>query len=313
MILITGGSGFLGSWIIRELNNEGIPAVALVRPKSDCWRLDGLTNVEIVREAPQEWPETIARMKPRVVIASDWEGVEDANRADKQMQFGNLSRIYGLAEAAKKFGAEVFIAFGSQAEIGPHSHPVDEMEEDNPASVYGEAKVQLRKELLALFARSNTRFVWGRVFSIYGPMDIGSGMLPTLIRTLIENKVFKATKGDQTWSYLYASDFASAVLRMIESSQYESIVNIGNPVGVHIREAINSVALYLNRSELVHLGAVESDPNQSQYLLPITTHLTEGKWQPQVTLADGIRSTVDWFLGIETTMNSQKLPSKWEH
>lgn len=313
MILITGGSGFLGSWIIRELKKEGIPAVALVRPNSDCWRLDGLANVEIVREATQEWQETITRMKPRVVISSDWEGVDGVNRDDSQMQFGNVPRIYGLGEAAKKSGAEVFIAFGSQAEIGPHSHPVTEIEEDNPASVYGEAKVQLRKELLALFEYSDTRFVWGRVFSIYGPMDIGLGMLPTLIRTLMENKVFKATKGDQTWSYLYASDFASAVLQMISGSQYESIVNIGNPVGVQIREAINTVAHYMNRPELVQLGAVESDPNQSQYLLPITTHLTEGKWQPQVTLADGIRSTADWFLGIETTVNSQKLPSKREH
>jgi nucleoside-diphosphate-sugar epimerase len=312
MILLTGGSGFLGSWILRALGEQGEPVVALVRPESDCWRLDGLESIKIIREEPEEWPETIVRLKPRVVIASDWEGVGGTSRADRQMQFGNVSRISGLGEAAKKSRAEVFVAFGSQAEIGPHSHPVDEMEDDNPASVYGEAKVQLRKDLLALFAHSDTRFVWGRVFSIYGPMDIGSGMLPTLIRTLMENKEFKATKGDQTWSYLYASDFASAVIRMIDGSQYESIVNIGNPIGVHIREAINTVADYMTRSELVHLGALESDPNQSQYLLPITTQLKEDKWQPQVSLPDGIRNTVDWFLGIETAMNSQKLPSDRE-
>lgn len=310
MILITGGSGFLGSWIIRELNNEGIPAVALVRPNSDCWRLGGLTNVEIVREAPQEWPETIARMKPRVVISSDWEGVNSANRTDRQMQFGNVSRICGLAEAAKKSGTEVFIAFGSQAEIGPHSHPVDEIEEDNPVSAYGEAKVQLRKELLTLFAHSDTRFVWGRIFSIYGPMDIGSGMLPTLIRTLKENKVFEATKGDQIWSYLYARDFAAAVLRMIEGSQYKTIVNIGNPEGVQVGEVIKTVARYMNRLELVHFGAVETDPTQSQYLVPVTTHLTEGMWKPQITIAAGIKSTVDWFEEFE--ISTQKLPSNRE-
>lgn len=310
MILVTGGSGFLGSWIIRALNMEGTPVVALVRPNTDLWRLDGLRNIKIVREVPQEWPETIARMKPRVVVASDWEGVDGANRADNQMQFGNVSRIYGLGEAAKKFGAEVFIAFGSQAEIGPHSHPVTEIEEDNPVLSYGEAKVQLRKELLSLFAQSDTRFVWGRVFSIYGPMDIGSGMLPTLIRTLKENKVFRATKGDQTWSYLYASDFASAVLRMIESSQYESIVNIGNPEGIQVREVIDAVARYMKRIELVHFGAAENDPNQSQYLVPVTTHLTKDMWKPQVTMDNGIRSTVDWFAEREIT--TQKLPSNRE-
>lgn len=310
MILVTGGSGFLGSWIIKALNLESIPVVALVRPDSDCWRLDGLKSVEIVREASQKWPETITRIKPRVVIASDWEGVDRANRADRQMQFGNVSRIYALAEAAKESGTEVFIAFGSQAEIGPHSHPVDEAEEDNPTSAYGQAKVQLRRDLLSLFAHSKTRFVWGRIFSIYGPMDIGSGMLPTLIRTLIERRVFNATKGDQTWSYLYASDFAAAVLRVIKSSEYESIVNIGNPEGVQVGEVIKMAARYMDRIEFVHFGTLEIDPKQSEYLVPITEQLTEDMWKPQIALADGIRSTVDWFEGLE--ISTQELPSNRE-
>lgn len=310
MILVTGGSGFLGSWIIRELSIGGNQVVVLVRPNSDCWRLDGLTNVEIVRAAPQEWPETIARLKPRVVIASDWEGVNGSNRRDAQMQFANVSRGYAVAAAAKKSGTEVFIAFGSQAEIGPHSHPVDETEEDSPVSAYGEAKVQLRKDLFELFANADTRFVWGRIFSIYGPLDIGSGMLPTLIRTLKENKIFEATAGVQTWSYLYASDFASAVLRMIESSEYESIVNIGNSEGVQVGEVIKAVAHYMNRMELVQFGVVEIDPKQSQYLVPVTTHLTKDMWKPQTTLADGIRNMVDWFEGLE--IPTQSLPSEQE-
>jgi dTDP-D-glucose 4,6-dehydratase len=71
-----------------------------------------------------------------------------------------------------------------------------------------------------------------------------------------------------------------------------------------VGEVIRAVAHYMNRLELVHFGAVGPDPNQSQYLLPITTHLTEDKWRPQITIGDGIRSTVDWFAGIEVFMGS---------
>lgn len=309
MIVITGGSGFLGSWIARALQSENIPVVVLVRPDSDCWRLDGLENIKVVRQPPEDWPKTIGSMRPNVVLSCDWEGVQGANRGDPQMQFGNVSRIYALGDAAKKSGAEVFIAFGSQAEIGPHSHPVTEIEEDNPVSSYGEAKVQLRQQLLSLFAKSNTRFVWGRIFSIYGPMDVGAGMLPTLIRTLKENKVFKATKGDQTWSYLYASDFASAVLRLIEGSQFHSIVNIGNPEGVQVKAVISAVTSYMNQPEMVSFGEMEIDSMQSRYLVPVTTSLSRQMWRPQITIEDGIRRTVDWFAGIQVAMDSQKLPS----
>lgn len=310
MILVTGGSGFLGSWIVRALQLEKIPVVALVRPETDCWRLDGLEDLKIIREAPRDWPNVIASMRPRDVVSSEWEGVDAGSRGDIQVQFGNVSRVYALGEAAKKSGAEVFIAFGSQAEIGPHTHPVDENEEDNPVSAYGEAKVQLRQRLSQLFSNSDTRFVWGRIFSIYGPRDIGSGMLPTLIRSLQQNTVFKATKGDQTWSYLYASDFASAVLRFIESSDYESIINIGNPEGVQVGEVIRTVAHHMNRSELVQFGAVDIDSVQSQYLVPITTHLTKDMWRPQISMEGGIRSMVDWFESLE--ISTQKLPRQRE-
>lgn len=291
---------------------EGHPVIALVRPNADCWRFDGLENVEIVRQAPEDWPKTVTLLRPRVVIAADWEGVNGVDRGDSQIQLGNVSRLYTVGEAAKKFGAEVFISFGSQAEIGPHSHPVTEIEVDNPVTAYGEAKVQLRQRLSSLFDNSDTRFVWGRIFSVYGPMDIGSGMLPTLIRSLQENRTFKATKGDQTWSYLYASDFASAVIRLIEGSQYESIINIGNPEGVLVGEVIKGVARYMNRSDLVHFGEVEIDSVQSQYLVPVTAHLTENMWKPQIKIDDGIKRTVDWFARIQVDMGSQKLPLKPE-
>lgn len=312
MILITGGSGFLGSWIIRALNMEGSSVVALVRPDTDLWRLGGLEDLNIIREPSEDWPKTIASMRPRVVVSCDWEGVEGTNRNDRELQFGNISRVYELGDAAKKSGAEVFLTLGSQAEIGPHSHSVTEIEVDNPVTAYGEAKVELRQKLSSVFDNSDTRFVWGRVFSIYGPMDIGSGMLPTLIRSLQQNKIFKATKGDQTWSYLYASDFASAVIRLIEGPQCESIVNIGNPEAVQIGEIIRAVARYMNRSELVNFGAIEIDSVQSQYLVPVTTHLSREMWEPHIMIDDGIRRTVDWFAGHQISFDSQKLPLKRE-
>jgi UDP-glucose 4-epimerase len=286
MILVTGGSGFLGSWIVRALQLEKIPVVVLVRPETDCWRLEGLENLKVVRQASVNWPKTIALMSPRVVVATDWEGVDGANRSDRQMQFGNLARAYAVGEAAKNSGVETFIAFGSQAESGPHSHAITENEKDNPVTMYGEAKVELRQRLSSLFVNADTRFVWGRVFSIYGPLDIGSGMLPTLIRNLQDGRVFNATKGDQSWSYLYASDFASAVLRLIRSPQYEYVVNIGNPEPVQIGNVI------------------------SQSLVPITSQLTKKMWSPQITMIDGIRRTVDWLAGNQISLGSQKLPLK---
>jgi hypothetical protein len=53
----------------------------------------------------------------------------------------------------------------------------------------------------------------------------------------------------------------------------------------------------MNRLELVRFGTMENDPKQSQFLVPITTQLTEDMWKPQIALADGIRRTIDWSEG----------------
>ena len=308
MIVVTGGSGFLGSWIVRALYKESMPLVVLVRPDSDCWRLDGLENIKIVRSEPPDWPKVISEIKPRVVIASDWEGVAGLDRGNREMQFGNVSRSLAVAQAARDMGVEAFIAFGSQAEIGPRPSPINEDADDGPNSPYGESKVHLRRSLSAIFSESKTRFVWGRIFSVYGPLDNGAGMLPSLIRTLRKERSFDATSGDQVWSYLYAADFAAAVLRIIKEPDFSDIVNIGNPSGVPIKEVINRVAQYMNRPELVNIGAVDIDSLQSQYLIPVTSQLTTHLWEPAVTLDEGLRSTVDWFMGTPITWNNQELP-----
>lgn len=308
MIVVTGGSGFLGSWIVRALYSAGIELVVLVRPNSDCWRLTGLKDLNIVRSRPEDWPATISTIRPRVVITSDWEGVDTAHRNSSDIQVGNVVRTHAVAEAAKASGVKVFIALGSQAEIGPHTHPVDEVEQDNPITSYAESKVRLRRELSSVFADSKVRFVWARPFSIYGPLDDGSAMLPTLIRTLQSGNRFDATTGDQTWSYLYASDFASAIHRIVESPDFSGTVNVGNPIGLKIRDVIELAAQNMGRRELVNFGAVEIALAQPQYLVPVTSQLTNAGWRPEILIDVGIGNTVDWFMGVRITVDSLILP-----
>ena len=308
MIVVTGGSGFLGSWVVRGLHSADTPVTVLVRSNSNCWRLDDLRGLKIIKFPERDWPNIITQLNPRVVVASDWEGIDGISRANRKIQLDNVGRILAVARATKDAGADAFIGMGSQAEVGPHSHPITENEPDTPLTAYGEAKVELRQHLSSLFANSHVRFVWGRVFSIYGPLDSSSGMLPMLIRSLQAGKAFNATKGDQTWSYLYASDFASAVLRVINGSHFKNVVNIGNPEGVQISDVMRSVADYMSRRGMINFGTVEMSPTHSQHLIPVTSQLTSDKWRSEMDIRHGIASTVDWFEGKEVLFGSQKLP-----
>ena len=132
-ILITGASGFLGSWICRVLaiNHD---VIALVRPESIPYRLKGIDSIKILNRKATFWPECIIETKPDVLILGDWWGVENKYRNDKK-QFENIDRILELVKAAKKVQVNTIIGIGSQAEIGPVSHVINEDSPDNPFDV----------------------------------------------------------------------------------------------------------------------------------------------------------------------------------
>ena len=73
-VVVTGSSGFLGSWICRVLATAH-ETTALVRPSSDTYRLTGIDDLQIQRRESADWPAFIASEKPGALVLTDWWGV----------------------------------------------------------------------------------------------------------------------------------------------------------------------------------------------------------------------------------------------
>ena len=171
-VVVTGSSGFLGSWICRLLA-QSHDVVALVRPTSDLFRLSGINQLTVMPINSEDWPSYISQSKTDALVLADWWGVGSLERNDPK-QFENVERIISLASAAEQSGIKIVIGVGSQAELGPISNVIREDLPDNPTSKYGIAKAEARIKLTDIFQKSDTRFVWMRVFSTYGPLDTGN-------------------------------------------------------------------------------------------------------------------------------------------
>ena len=225
-VVVTGASGFLGSWICRVISS-GHEVIALLRTESDDYRLEGIQNLRKVRSNIEDWPEVIQETKGQVLILNDWWGVGNIHRDDER-QLGNLSRFKNNASAAVTAQYKLIIGLGSQAELGPVHGEISENQPDNPTTRYGEAKVAARKLLFEETSSSKMRTVWLRIFSTYGPLDSSGWLIPDIINSLITNESKDLTHGDQDWSYLHAYDLAQAVLTIIDQDKIQGIVNVGN-------------------------------------------------------------------------------------
>ena len=292
-VLVTGASGFLGSWICRVLA-QSLEVTALVRPTSNLFRLSGTNQIKIVPRETELWSEFIKESKPDVLILVDWWGVGNEDRNDEK-QFENVIRMCALATAARDSGVKTVIGVGSQAELGPIAEVITEDLPDQPTTKYGFAKAEARLKLRNILNNSVSRFVWMRIFSTYGPLDTGNWLIPQTIDSLKGGQTMKLTKGEQEWSYLHAFDLAMAFKVAIENTNIVGIVNVGNPSTINLKDAVVSIASKLGSLNMLEFGAIEYRVDQVMKLQPLCEKLTKAGWKPQITFEDGISQTIKWL------------------
>lgn len=308
-VMITGASGFLGSWLCQVLSDYHEVEV-LVRESSNVSKISQISNLQIIRSESLSWPNFVAKSKPDALILNDWWGVENHYRNDSR-QFENVNRLVNLAKIAEKSGVKSIVGVGSQAELGPVPTEISEATPDNPTTKYGEAKVQLRNLMSEQLVGSSARFVWMRIFSTYGPLDEGSWLIPDIVDSLLKNNKMQMTKGEQEWSYLHAFDLAMAFVTVIENLKISGIVNVGNPETISIHEVGTIIGKILRKQDLLEFGALEYRKDQVMKMQPKCETLTNAGWRPQISFDQGIKQTIDWLQRVDlspiSTQNGETL------
>ena len=294
-IAITGGSGFIGAWLCRELSRDH-EVVAIIREASDEFRFQGAGNVKVTRAKVESWNELIIACQPDVLILAEWEGVSNTVR-NEDLQMSNIPRQIGLVSAAMQSGSKLVIGIGSQAEVGPSDAGISEESPDNPTTAYGFAKVNVRKALLDLTDGTETRFIWMRIFSTYGPLDNGSWLIPYLVENLSHGKEVALTKCEQEWNYLHAFDIVRAFRTVIENGSISGVVNVANPATISLRKVVDMISSHFGRGDLLKFGALEYRKDQVMNLRVESETLNSFGWKPIVDFAEGINETINWLLG----------------
>jgi nucleoside-diphosphate-sugar epimerase len=292
-VLITGASGFLGSWICRVLTVDH-EVIGLVRETSLLNRISDLKNVRIVRAESNLWADYVSESRPDVLVLNHWAGVNNQSRNDP-LQDDNPKAIQQIAEAAMNAGVKTIIGVGSQAELGPVRSIISEIDVDKPTTAYGRAKVNTRLAIEELIKGTEVRFIWMRIFSTYGPLDEGSWLIPNIVDSLVNNREMDLTKGEQQWSYLHAYDLASAFRTVIERPGLKGVVNVGNPQTISVHEVASIIGEILEKKELLRFGALDYRSDQVMRLEPLCETLTNAGWFPQIGFDEGIRQTINWL------------------
>ncbi|MGZ6141703.1 MAG: NAD-dependent epimerase/dehydratase family protein [Myxococcales bacterium] len=251
-VLLTGGSGFLGSYVAEQLAAEGHVVRALVRPRSDKAVLSRLPSVEFAPGAIEERASLSAAMEGVDAIVH----VAGIVKARKPADFFevNAQGTRNLLEAAiARGGLKRFVYVSSLAAVGPSADgtPVPEDAEPRPVTHYGRSKLEAERAVLAAGSKMPVTVI--RPPMIYGPRDRETLAFFTSIR----NGVLPMTgDGLNTLSVIYVADCAAAVVRAATSVDAPSgkayFVEDG---AVYVwREALQQIESALGRRAFVRVG-----------------------------------------------------------
>ncbi|MFC5503412.1 NAD-dependent epimerase/dehydratase family protein [Lysinimonas soli] len=293
--MVFGATGFVGSWTVRALAAAGHDAIAVHRPSSDPWRLQGVP----VRRAPSMsdgWAGLIARESPDCIVALDWEGVSASERDQESIQSGNIGRQAALLRAAEESDVGRVVGVGSQAEYGPIDTRTSEQTPTSPVTAYGRAKVQAFEQLVRVREAADRSWVWARVFSVFGPLDSDRTLFPSIADAAASGTRLTIREARQGWSHLYASDAGTALAALATNSSAEGVYNVAHPEAPPLRDSISLFTDYLGGATALEfaLNKAAVPPR----LAGDTSRLEALGWVASVELATGLELTARWLSGL---------------
>jgi nucleoside-diphosphate-sugar epimerase len=299
-VFLTGASGFVGSYVLRDLLDAGVHEVAvLLRDPASAWRVsDVLDRCRVVQgslDRVSELEGALVDFRADAFVHLAWDGVAGADR-NAVSQWRNVPVALELVELASRTGARHWIGLGSQAEYGPCQSRIDEQTPTSPTTLYGVSKLATCQLTARLCEELKLRHSWLRLFSSYGPRDNPQWLIPYLVRTLLARQRPSLTPGEQLWDYIYVTDVASAITAVMQSEAAHGVFNLGSGTAVRLRSIVESIRDQIDPQLPLGFGEVAYRPDQVMHLEANVERLNRlAGWTPRVGIDEGIADTVAWF------------------
>ena len=292
--IVTGASGMIGIALINILLEENYEIIAIVRPNSK--KIKNLPNNDKINIVECD----LANLNSLSDCFSNcdlffhfgWIGTSGDARDDTHIQLKNIEYTLDAVNLAKNSGCNTFIGAGSQAEYGLTNEKLSPSTPINPITGYGIAKYAAGKLSKMLSQQFGIKHCWGRILSVYGPGDNNS-MIMSCINSILDNKKFDTTKGDQKWDYLYSEDCARAFFAIAKKGKDGAVYTIGSGESNPLREYIEKIRDIINPNFKIGFGNIDYYPNQVMYLCADISKLTEDTgFIPQVSFEEGIENII---------------------
>lgn len=309
-ILVTGGAGFIGSWLCEQLvkNEEEVICIDNLSTgnKANITNLLDKANFKFIQADVRDLKDDTI---PQIKIDEIYDLASPASVTyitDYPIEAATINSmgLKNLLDLALKHQAKILFASSSEAYGDPKEHPQKETYWGNVNSVgvrsgYDEGK-RFGEALCMAYKRQkgvNTRIV--RIFNTYGPNSSpeDSRVIPRLVTQSLKGENLTVHgDGQQTRSFCYVLDMVNGIIKTMENEESNPI-NLGNPEEYKISDVAKKILDLTNsKSEIIFVPRPEDDPAVRRPDISKAKELLS--WEPKTSFKEGLKLTIEYFKNL---------------
>ena len=301
--LVTGGAGFLGSFLCEKLLDQGHEVIAL-----DNFYTGSRKNISHLLDHPSFELIRHDIVEP-ILLEVDWIFNMACPASPIHYQYNPVKTVktsvmgaINMLGLAKRVRARILQASTSEVYGDPEIHPQQESYwgSVNPIglrSCYDEGKRVAETLMMDYHRQNQVDIKLVRIFNTYGPrMHINDGRVVSnfIVAALKEEPLEIFGDGEQTRSFCYVSDLIDVILKMMNKDDLIGPVNIGNPGEFTIRELAEKILkLTGSRSKIQVRQERSDDPVRRRPDISLASEKLG--WEPSVGLDEGLGKTIEYF------------------
>jgi len=296
--IVTGPTGAMSSALCLFLAQQGIEVYAVCRPGSK--RLSNIPNHPKVRVVYCDLRD-LAKLRELISSGADaffhlgWQSNIGDGKNDMPSQICNIQYTIDAVRIAKELGCSVFIGAGSQAEYGRSDSILTPKTPCFPENGYGMAKLCAGHMSRIEAEKIGIDHIWMRILSVYGPGDVSTTLVSSMILQLLNRKKPALTAGEQIWDFIYSEDAAQALYLAAKHGVSGSIYPLGCGKSQPLRSYIETIRDAIDPTLPLGFGEIPYGPQQVMHLeVDISALNRDTGFVPKTDFKDGIQKTIQW-------------------
>lgn len=293
-IVVTGGSGFIGSHLTRELLHENASVYVIDNGFSDNSNTIPVKANYLDEDIRNDrLPSIISEIDPHIIYhLAAHHFIPYCNQNPEETFEVNVMGTRNVLNAAQELdNLESLIYTSTAAVYPPNSEPHHESDPEGPTDIYGRTKL-IGEDLVKLFAfRNNTTSIVVRLFNVYGPNETNDHLIPAILEQ-IKNGDRKIQLGNLTPArdFVYVDDVINALLSLpVEFNGQFRTFNVGTGKEWQVREVAESMIDALDGDIKLSQNEARTRDSDRMHLRASTDRIkNEIGWGPEIDLMDGL-------------------------